>query len=97
MERLEEIKARLARHKEELRQRFHVREIGVFGSAARGEMKRKSDIDILVDFEEPIGLFQFMDLEDYLSGLLGAKVDLVSKGALKPYIGKIILEEVVYI
>ena len=56
-----------------------------------------SDVDILVDFEEPPSLFEFMDLEEYLSKLLGLKIDLVSKGALKPRIGKRILEEVVYI
>jgi len=93
-----EIKRILARHKEELRERFKVREIGVFGSYVRGEQKKRgSDIDILVEFEEPIGLFKFMELEEYLSNLLGAKVDLVSKKALKPRIGKHILKEVVYV
>jgi predicted nucleotidyltransferase len=52
---------------------------------------------VLVEFEEPIGLFEFMDLEFYLSDLLDTKVDLVSKKALKPYIGKRILEEVLIV
>jgi len=98
MKPIEEIKGILTEHKEELRERFRVREIGVFGSYVRGEQrKRGSDIDILVEFEEPIGLFEFMDLEEYLSNLLGRKVDLVSRKALKPRIGEYILKEVVYV
>ena len=71
--------------------------IGVFGSYVRGEQKEGSDLDVLVEFEEPVGLFEFMALENYLSDLLGVKVDLVSKKALKPHIGKRILEEVIMI
>lgn len=71
--------------------------IGVLGSYVRGEENKKSDVDVLVEFEEPIGLFEFMDLEMYLSTLLGVKVDLVSKKALKTYIGKRVLEEVVMV
>jgi predicted nucleotidyltransferase len=57
---IEEIKRILKEHKEELRDRFKVKEIGVFGSYVRGEQKRKgSDIDILVEFEEPIGFLNF--------------------------------------
>jgi len=97
MKTIEEIKRILKEHKEELRDRFKVKEIGVFGSYVRGEQKRKeSDIDILVEFEEPIGFLEFLGLEEYLSDLLGAKVDLVSRKALKPRIGGYILKEVVY-
>jgi len=94
---LKEITESLKMHKKELRERFKVRDIGVFGSYVRGMQKRGSDVDVLVEFEEPIGLFDFMDLEEYLSGLLGVKVDLVSKKALKPTIGEYILSEVVYV
>lgn len=95
---VEDIKRVLREHRGEIRRRFKVKEIGVFGSYVRGEQRKKgSDIDILVEFEEPVGLFKFMDLEEYLSNLLGCKVDLVSKKALKPKIGKRILKEVVYI
>ncbi|WP_369684963.1 nucleotidyltransferase family protein [Candidatus Culexarchaeum yellowstonense] len=58
---------------------------------------RGSDVDILVEFEEPIGFFQFLDLEEYLTKLIGIEVDLVSKGALKPIIGEKILKEVIYL
>ena len=97
MEPLEEIKNILTAHKEELREKYKVKEIGIFGSFIRGEQRKKSDVDVLVDFEESIGLFEFMDLEEHLEKLLGRKVDLVSKGALKPRIGEYILKEVVYV
>ncbi len=80
-----------------LRNRYKVREIGLFGSYLRGDQKKKSDVDILVDFERTVSLFEFMALEGELSKLTGKKVDLVMKTALKPRIGKRILDEVVYI
>jgi predicted nucleotidyltransferase len=97
MRSLEEIKNILAEHREELRQKFKVKEIGIFGSFVRGEQRKRSDIDLLVEFEKPPSLFEFMDLEDYLSKLLGLKVDLVTNDALKPRIGEQILREVVYL
>jgi len=97
MTNVEEIKRTLLQHKAELKKKFKVKTIGVFGSYVRGEEKRGSDVDVLVEFEEPVGLFEFMRLEYYLSDLLGVKVDLVSKKALKPYIGEYIKREVVYV
>ncbi|MEM1674889.1 MAG: nucleotidyltransferase family protein [Candidatus Bathyarchaeia archaeon] len=97
MRSLEEIKKVLTEHKGELRERFKVKEIGIFGSFVRGEQGKRSDIDILVEFEEPPSLFEFMDLEDYLSKMLGLKVDLVTREALKPRIREHILREVVYL
>jgi len=97
MKNLEEIKNILTEHREELRQKYRVKEIGVFGSFVRGEQKKRSDIDLLVEFEETPSLFEFMDLEEYLSKLLGLKVDLVTKDALKPRIKEQILREVVYL
>jgi predicted nucleotidyltransferase len=97
MKNVEAIKLTLLGHKAELREKFKVKNIGVFGSYLRGEQKRGSDIDVLVEFNDPIGLFEFMKLENYLSDLLGVKVDLVSKKALKPHIGERILEEVIMI
>jgi len=62
------------------------------------ETRPKSDLDILVEFEHDVdmGLLKFVGMENYLSDLLGVKVDLVEKSALKPRIGKHILKEVVY-
>jgi predicted nucleotidyltransferase len=96
MNTIEEIKEILARHKDELRKSYKVKEIGVFGSYVRGQQKEKSDVDILVEFEEVPGLFKFVELENHLADILGIKVDLVMKSALKPVISKHILREVVY-
>jgi len=95
MENIEAIRIKLMEHKPLLAERFKVKEIGIFGSLVRGEQSEASDIDILVEFSEPIGFFAFIDLEDYLSEILEARVDLVSKKALKPHIGKNILRELV--
>ena len=94
---VESIKRLLLQNKDELRQKFEVKSIGVFGSYVRGEQKLSSDVDILVEFQEPVGLFEFMKLENYLSDLLGVNVDLVSKKALKPHIGEHIMQEVIMI
>jgi len=79
------------------KERFKVRSIGIFGSYVRSEVKEKSDPDILVEFEEPVSLPKFVNLENYLSDSTGVKVDLVQKSVLKPRIGKHILEEAVNI
>ena len=99
MKSLEEIKSALAIQKEELKQKYKVKEIGIFGSYVRGEQKKQSDIDLLVEFESSsnLTLLDFIGLENYLGKLLGIKVDLVEKHTLKPRIGKHVLEEVVNI
>jgi predicted nucleotidyltransferase len=81
--------------KPELEREYHVAEIGLFGSFVRGEERKASDVDILVEFTHPIGMFKFLELEEYLERKIGIKVDLVSRKALKPYIGRKILSEVV--
>ena len=97
MKAIEKTKKTLEAYKEELRNSFAIKEIGIFGSYVRGEHGKKSDLDILVEFENVPGLFKFIELEDYLCKILGVKVDLVMKDALKPAIGKHILKEVVYL
>ncbi|NIM12914.1 MAG: nucleotidyltransferase [Candidatus Aminicenantes bacterium] len=97
MTQLEDIRKGVKANEKELAENFKVKEIGIFGSYVRGEQQEKSDLDILVDFKETIGLFKFVALERYLSELLGVKVDLVMKSALKPRIGERILKEVTYI
>lgn len=94
---LKKITKILKEHKEKLKEKYEVKEIGIFGSYVREEDKEKSDLDILVEFEEDakIGLLKFVNMENYLSELIGVKVDLVEKSALKPRIGKHILKEVV--
>ena len=97
MKTLEEIKTIIATHMDILKSQYKVKEIGVFGSYVRGEPRVKSDIDILVTFRGSVDFIEFLKLEEYLATFLGVKVDLVTKGALKPYIGKQILKEVVYV
>jgi predicted nucleotidyltransferase len=97
MKTLEEIKKILAKHKEELREKFKVKEIGIFGSYVRKEQKKKSDIDILVEFYETIDLFTFVELGDFLSELIEVKVDLVMKDTLKTRIKERILSEAIYL
>lgn len=80
-----------------LKSKYHVREIGVFGSVARGEDLKSSDVDLLVEFSQPVGMFTFVDLENHLSQVLGKKVDLVTKKALKSAIRDDILKEVIYV
>jgi uncharacterized protein len=84
----------LRAHLPELQERYQVKSLGVFGSYVRGEARKRSDLDVLVEFSEAPAFFKFIDLEDELSELLGVKVDLVMKSALKPSIGARILAEV---
>ena len=97
MKTLERLKRILSEHRQELREKFKVKEIGIFGSYVRREENNKSDVDILVTFYETIDLFTFVELENYLSDLLGIKVDLVMKNALKPRLKEQILSEAVYL
>ncbi len=95
MKNLEEVKKIVDKHKSVIMEKYKVKEMAIFGSIVRGEQEEDSDIDILVEFYEPIGFFIFLDLEEYLTELLQTKVDLVSKKALKPRIGKYIFQEMI--
>lgn len=99
MKSVQEIKKTLEKRKEELKEKYKIKEIGIFGSYVRGEQKGESDLDILIEFEEDakLSLLDVVGLEIELSDLLGIKVDLVERKSLKPYIGKHILKEVVSI
>jgi len=79
----------------EICRKYYVRELSVFGSAARGDMQPASDIDLLVEFqpEARIGLFKFAEMEEELAALFGRKVDLVSKRGLKPWIRPHVLRD----
>ena len=97
MKTLNEIQKILEFHKKDLEVKYKIREIGVFGSIVRGEMKRGSDVDILVDFIEVPDLLKFIEIERKLEKLLRKKVDLVEKTAIRPELKETILEEVIYI
>ncbi|MGD0282345.1 MAG: nucleotidyltransferase family protein [Dissulfurispiraceae bacterium] len=94
---LDEIKKIIDEHRLELREKYKISEIGVFGSYVRGEQKEKSDVDILVVFEEPISLLDLVGAENYISDLVGTKVDLLPKKDVRHELKEIILNEVVYI
>ncbi len=86
------LKQQLPYHKKN----FKVKTIAIFGSYAREEQTETSDINMLVEFEAPVGFFKFIGLEYYLSDKLGAKVNLVTPDALKPLIKPDIMAEAVY-
>ena len=79
----EEVLRILAEHRDELRERFSVKSLRLFGSIARGDATSASDVDILVDFDDTPSLFTFLRLRGYLGDLLGARVDLVTETGLR--------------
>lgn len=82
---------------DEMKIKFHVSRIGVFGSFARGEGKKESDVDVLVEFEEGFKTFDnFMDLKYYLEDIFSRNVDLITVNALKPQLKDDILQNVIY-
>ncbi len=92
----EQVTELMRRERETLRQRFGVRRIGLFGSAARGEESPGSDIDILVEFDE-MTFERYMDLKFFLEDHLGRGVDLVPADCIKPRLQEPILREVQYV
>lgn len=97
MRTLEQLKQVLQNQVKQIRQEYGIAELGIFGSYVTGECTESSDLDILVDFHKTVDLLTFVHLKNALSELLGLQVDLVMKKALKPGIGKRILEQVVYL
>ena len=97
MKTVAEITQILQSQKPYLTERYGVAEIGIFGSYVRGEQRADSDLDILIELERParISLIDLVELELYLSDLLGIKVDLAIKKNLKPRIGERILQEAI--
>lgn len=94
---LDQIKDILQKNMVTLKNQYNVKTIGVFGSFSRGKVEKRSDVDILVEFSQPLGFFRFIELENFLGRLIGRKVDLVTKKALKPAIKDEILREVLYV
>jgi len=87
----------LSEHLVQMRNEYGVEKIGVFGSVVNEEHALTSDVDILVEFSRTIGMVKFLQLENDLQKLLGAKVDLVTRNALKKHIGRRILQEVQFV
>lgn len=90
----DEILALLKSRKRHLK-KFGVQSLSIFGSVARDQARKNSDVDILVDFEKPVGLFEFARLQIYLEKTLGLKVDLVTREALREELREDILREAI--
>jgi predicted nucleotidyltransferase len=93
---LKEIENQITKYKEQLREKFNVKKIGIFGSYSRGEERINSDVDILVEFIESPG-WEFYDLKEFLEEILGKKVDLITENGLRLQMKDRILNEVIYI
>ena len=91
----DEALAILVAHRQEL-ERFGVKAIAIFGSVARNEARPDSDVDVLVEFGVPVGLFTVIRLERHLAGIFGRRVDLTTPGGLKRQLRDQILREAVY-
>lgn len=96
MTELNEIKQILTQLKPELRQKYFVNSIGLFGSIVRDDFTDQSDIDIIVDFSRPVGI-EFIDLANYIESKLSKKVDLVSRKGVKPKYYHQIESEIIYV
>jgi len=98
MKTLEEVKRILAEHKDEIREKYGVVILGVFGSYAREEQKETSDVDIIVELERPIGL-KFYEFWDYIENILGTKADVLTLSALKQktLLWEKVKEDIVYV
>lgn len=81
----------------ELTKQFGVKSLALFGSVARDEATSTSDVDLLVEFDRPVGYFGLFALQDYLEKLLGCSVDLGTPDSLKPYIKERIMGEIVHV
>jgi predicted nucleotidyltransferase len=95
MRTLDEVIAQLRRVQPDLQRRYPIRELGIFGSYARGEQTEDSDLDILVNLGDGIGLLELAGLQQDLSDALGVRVDLVMRDAVKRGIARRILSEAV--
>jgi len=90
-----EIQELLKNHKKEFKEKYHIQDIGIFGSYAKGMQKKTSDIDIMVTFEKPVSLLHIISFENYLSDMLGIKVDIVPKNNIRKELKESILNEMV--
>jgi predicted nucleotidyltransferase len=91
----EDVRQTLREHLAELTQKYGVYSLSLFGSVARDEAGPASDVDLLVEFDRPVGYFGLLALQDYLESLLGCNVDLGTPGSLKPQIREHVLGECV--
>ncbi|PWR70838.1 nucleotidyltransferase family protein [Methanospirillum stamsii] len=93
----DEIRDIINLHRKNLQKKYHITRIGIFGSAARNDLKDTSDIDILVEFDQSVGFFLMSHLQNEMRLLLGRDVDLTTPGALHPLLRSSIMEDIVYV
>ena len=93
----QEILTRLTNHAGQIRQLFSVRKLSIFGSVARDQADENSDVDILVEFAKKPNFDCFMDLKFYLEDLLGTRIDLVTRNALRPRMSQLIEQELIHV
>ena len=87
----------MSEHSAELAQKFRVKSLALFGSVSRDEASPGSDVDLLVEFDGPVGYFGLFALQDHLEMVLGCKVDLGTRDSLKPRIRERVLGECVHV
>jgi predicted nucleotidyltransferase len=92
MKTLNEIIKTLNEHKEELKNKYKIKEIKIFGSYAKGKQKETSDIDLIVDFEDYPTFIEFLRIQEELENLLGVKVDLLTEESISPFVKPFIKE-----
>jgi predicted nucleotidyltransferase len=96
MKTLQDIQATLIKHKDQLFTDYPIKSLAIFGSYARNEQDSDSDLDLIVEFNDKIGI-RFIDLADDLENLVGFKVDLVSKKGIKDKYYKSIATDLIYV
>jgi uncharacterized protein len=84
-------------HRSEIYEKYGVKSLALFGSVARDEARPDSDVDLLVEFDQPVGLFVFIGLQQRLEALLGCKVDLGTPRSLKPRLKEAVLQEAIHV
>ncbi len=93
----QQVLSTLQAHRSALHERFGVARLALFGSVARDEAIQGSDVDLLVEFDKPVGLFSFLELQNHLEALLGCAVDLGTPQSLKPRLRARVLAEAVHV
>ncbi len=93
---IEKVIKTIKKNKDTLKDNYNIEKIGVFGSFAKKNENKLSDVDILVEFSKPIGYFKFIELESFLEKVLEKKVDLTTKNSLKLPIKEEVLRDTIY-
>jgi len=97
MQTLSQIITTLQQHKKTLHDRYKVQRLGVFGSYVRGDIHSGSDVDVLIEFYEPVSLLALVSLENYISDILGIKADVVPEEDLRVELKERVLRDAVFV